>query len=149
VISEFGWRPDWWLGGTLTIATCVLHVIGLTLIARLAEWLAAIIPGSRRETVLRTSLILVPVVATTLLLHGIESGIWALVYVRVGALPDMHVAMLYSLDAMTTYGHADIRPSPAWQLLGAIQALSGMLVFGLTIAFMAAMLRRLWPAGPL
>jgi hypothetical protein len=149
MVPDFGWRPDWWLGGALTIATCVLHVFGLTLIAQIAEWLAASVPGRRRGMVVHTSLILVPIVALTLCLHGIEAGIWAVVYVRVGALPDMHVAMLYSLDAMTTYGHTAVALVPAWQLLGAIQALSGMLVFGLTIAFMAAMLRRLWPAGPL
>jgi len=42
------------------------------------------------------------------LLHGIEAGIWAASYRFLGALPDNRSAMLYSLSAMTTYGHASL-----------------------------------------
>jgi len=37
---------------------------------------------------------------------------------------------------MTTYGHANLFLKPEWQLLGAIEALDGMLLFGLTPALM-------------
>ncbi len=42
--------------------------------------------------------------------------------------------MLYSLNAITTYGHSDVHLSGHWQLMGALEALNGMLLFGLTTA---------------
>jgi len=38
--------------------------------------------------------------------------------------------MLYSLSAMTTYGHANLFLKDRWQLMGALEALNGMLLFG-------------------
>jgi hypothetical protein len=72
----------------------------------------------------------------TILLHALESTTWGAAYVLLGALSDKKTAMLYSLGAMTTYGHASIHLNPQWELLGAMEALQGMLVFGLTTAFL-------------
>jgi hypothetical protein len=40
--------------------------------------------------------------------------------------------MLYSLSAITTFGHANLFLKSQWQLMGALEALNGMLIFGLT-----------------
>jgi hypothetical protein len=55
--------------------------------------------------------------------------------------------MLYSLSAMTSYGHANLFLNNRWQLMGALEALNGMLLFGLTTAFLFAMIQRIWPLG--
>ena len=55
--------------------------------------------------------------------------------------------MLYSLGALTTYGHSHIFLESKWQMMGALEALNGMLLFGLTTAFLFAMIQRVWPAG--
>jgi len=34
-----------------------------------------------------------------------------------------------------------------WQLMGALEALNGMLLFGLTTAFLFAMIKKVWPLG--
>jgi hypothetical protein len=80
-------------------------------------------------------------------LHGIEAGTWAAAYRFLGALPDNRSAMLYSLSAITTYGHANLYLKDHWQLMGALEALNGMLLFGLTTAFLFAMIQRVWPLG--
>jgi len=54
-------------------------------------------------------------------------------------------AMLYSLSAMTSYGHANLFLAQHWQLMGAIEALNGMMLLGLSTAFLFAMLREHWP----
>jgi hypothetical protein len=81
------------------------------------------------------------------ILHGTETAIWAGAYRLLDALPDKRSAMLYSLGAMTTYGHANLFLAPRWQLMGALEALNGMLLFGLTTAFLFAMIQRVWPLG--
>jgi hypothetical protein len=40
-------------------------------------------------------------------LHGLEAGIWAAAFHTLGALPDNKSAILYSLGALTTFGHSD------------------------------------------
>ena len=51
---------------------------------------------------------------------------------------------LYSLSAMTSYGHANLDLEEHWQLLGALEALNGMLLFGLTTAFLFGVIQRAW-----
>jgi hypothetical protein len=49
-------------------------------------------------------------------------------------MPDYRSAMLYSLNAMTSYGHTNLSLEDRWQLMGALEALNGSLLFGLSIA---------------
>jgi hypothetical protein len=72
--------------------------------------------------------------ATTLL--ALEGAIWATAYRVLGALTDNKAAMLYSLNAMTSYGHTDLHLAPHWEMLGALEALHGWILFGLTTAFL-------------
>ena len=98
---------------------------------------------------------LVAVVALTALLaaslHGIEAALWAFAYRFIGALPDNQSAMLYSLNAITSYGHTDLRLEERWQLLGAIESLNGLLLFGLSTAFLFAVIEKVfssWESRP-
>ena len=95
-----------------------------------------------------TGIFVVVIGSTALLatiLHGFEGVIWAAAYRVLGALPDAKSAMLYSLSAITSYGHANLYLEPHWQLMGALEALNGMLLFGLTTAFLFAMIQEVWP----
>ena len=38
--------------------------------------------------------------------------------------------MLYSVSAITSYGHADVYLEDRWQLLGAIEAVNGVILLG-------------------
>ena len=76
--------------------------------------------------------------------HGIEGSIWAGTYRLVGALPDTKTAMLYSLSAMTSYGHANIYLAPSWEMMGALEALNGWILFGLTTAFLFNVVQKSW-----
>ena len=53
--------------------------------------------------------------------------------------------MLYSLNAFTAYGHTELVLAPHWRLMGALEALNGVLLFGLTTAFLYGHFRRVWP----
>jgi hypothetical protein len=88
------------------------------------------------------------IAATVLLLtglHALEGGAWAFAYVALGASPDFRIAVLSSLSAMTNYGHANIFLAPNWQMMGALEALNGMMLFGLTTAFLFSVLSSHWP----
>lgn len=55
--------------------------------------------------------------------------------------------MLYSLNAMTSYGHENMALEAHWKLMGALEALNGWLLFGLTTAFLFAMIEKVWSLG--
>jgi hypothetical protein len=78
-------------------------------------------------------------------LHGLESFAWAAAYLWLGAIPSLRQATLFSLGAMTTYGSSEVELARQWQLMGALEALNGMLLFGLTTAFLFAIVQKLWP----
>jgi hypothetical protein len=77
-------------------------------------------------------------------LHGLEGSIWAGAYRLLGASPDNRSAMLYSLSAMTSYGHANLYLAPRWGMMGALEALNGWILFGLTTAFLFAIIEKAW-----
>jgi hypothetical protein len=81
------------------------------------------------------------------ILHGLEGIVWAIAYRALGALPDNNSAVLYLLSAITTYGHANIVLDPRWRLMGALEALNGILLFGLTTAFLFAIIQEVWLLG--
>ena len=70
---------------------------------------------------------------------------WAGLFLWLGALPDWHDAMLYSLSAITSYGHAQVFLADRWGLLGPIEAVNGLILFGLTTAFLYAAIHQVWP----
>ena len=76
------------------------------------------------------------------LLHGTEGMIWAVAYRLVGALPTNGSAVLYSLSAITSYGHTNLILEQRWQLMGALEALNGTLLFGLTTAFLFGVIQK-------
>jgi hypothetical protein len=76
---------------------------------------------------------------------GLEAAAWASLYLWLGALPGWTDAMLYSLSAITSYGHAPIFLDDRWRLLGAIEAVNGLILFGLTTAFLYAAIHQVWP----
>lgn len=82
----------------------------------------------------------VSVLLVTVLLAA-EATLWAGVYVAIGAAPDAPHAMLYSLEALTTFGHSDIYLTAQWRFLGALEALNGVILIGLTTAFIFSLLR--------
>lgn len=78
-------------------------------------------------------------------LHGIEAAIWAAAYVWLGALDDPKDAILYSLDSMTTRGASGLTLERHWRMMGALEAADGMLLFGISTAYIFAVMQAYWP----
>jgi Ion channel len=77
-------------------------------------------------------------------LHGLEIILWALVYCRVGALPSFADAIFFSMGSMTTAGASGLELQQHWRMLGTIEAVDGMLLFGISTAFIFALMQRYW-----
>lgn len=68
-------------------------------------------------------------------LHGIEAAFWAAAYLWVGALDSPAAAILYSADSMATRRASGLALQPHRQMMGALEAADGMLLFGISTAF--------------
>jgi hypothetical protein len=77
-------------------------------------------------------------------LHGIECGIWAAAYLWLGALDSPTDALLYSVDSMTTRGESGPTLQRPWQMMGALEAVDGMLLFGVSTAYVFAVMLAYW-----
>jgi hypothetical protein len=78
-------------------------------------------------------------------LHGIEAAIWAAAYVWLGALDSPIEAMLYSVDSMTTRGASGLVLHAHWQMMGALEAANGTLLFGISTAYIFGVMLVYWP----
>jgi hypothetical protein len=139
------WSNNWAWSLPLIVLTVLAHAFGLVLIREQLVLPLSLTFGRRRSSFV-LAVIIAPTVMLVAVLHGIEAGAWAIAYVGLGARADFASAMLYSLSAMTTYGHAEIFLAPHWRLMGALEALNGMMLFGLTTAFLFAVIQHHWAA---
>ncbi len=124
------------------MSTSVIHVFGLGLINENVVPALGERMDRRRSTFLAATMSVAVLFAT--LLHTFEATLWAAAYLWLRALPDLRAAMLYSVSALTTYGHANALRPDRWRMLGALEALTGMLLFGLSTAFLFAVIREVW-----
>jgi hypothetical protein len=137
------WSLDWAWGLPLIVLTVVFHAQGLGLIRKEVR---AMLNNSERSRKLSSSLTyrIGGTSLSVIILHGLEGVIWAVAYRLLGALPDTKSAMLYSLNAMTSYGHANLYLSPRWEMMGALEALNGWILFGLSTAFLFTVMQKAW-----
>ena len=138
-----------WIGGLSMVAlTIAMHSIALVYIALLLV--------SLRKRVVRSNLsdrslvwfaVLVVAVAGAILafLHAAEMAAWAITYLSIGAMESWADAVLYSIDSMTTRGASGLAVAEEWRLMGALEAADGMLLFGISTAFLFAVLQQISP----
>jgi hypothetical protein len=144
VVSTYS--ADWIWSLPLIAATVVIHIFGLGLsFQRVSRVMNR--NGKNRLSYRISVLIMGGAALFATILHGLEGSIWAAAYLLLGALPDRQSAMLYSLGAMTTFGHAAIDLDKRWQLMGPLEALDGWILFGLTTAVLLAIIQNVWHAS--
>jgi hypothetical protein len=121
--------------GTLMIHGVVVHAIVVNLRRDLRRGVLG----------MRTWVNLTFIIAVTLLAlagHLAEIVLWALALDLSGAVPDIGAAIFSSAGSYTTSG-SDIPLPPGWKLLGPLEAVDGMLMFGVSTAFIFAVVNRL------
>ena len=142
--DAMSWDGNWAWALPLMVLTLLLHVVGLALInLRMVHVMHRL---RRRHQFFPTFVLVMGVTALlAILLLGFQATLWAAAFRSLGALPDGRSAMLYSLNALTSFGHTGLLLAPHWRLMGALEALNGMLLFGLTTAFLYGHIRQVWP----
>ena len=138
------WRSDWLWSIPLILVTIVFHSYGLGLLSRGLRILLK--EEQNKRLTHRLSVFVVGGSSfCAICLHGVEAWTWSIAYHLLGALGgDRKQAMLYSLSVMTTVGGTNLRLEPGWQLMWPLEALDGWILFGLTAAFLFALIQKVW-----
>jgi hypothetical protein len=141
-VNMVPWSSDWLWSLPLSVSAVIIHVLGLYVIKQRFD--RVLIQASQRRMRITALLFMAGTAVSITLLHGLEAAIWGMGFRWLHALPDRKSAMLYSLNAMTTFGHSGSTLEPHWQLMGALEALNGLILFGLSTAFLYAIIQEAW-----
>ena len=76
------------------------------------------------------------------LLHLSQIGVWGVIYGWRGAMSDMTSALYFSAVTYTTTGYGDLLLPADWRLVGAVEALTGILMCGWSTGFFFAVVSR-------
>lgn len=113
----------------LLVSACVaIHGTGMILGIR---WLGRSWPRlDSHFTLARTFWLLVRVVYGLLLLHLLQITVWAAFYQLDGCFPDFATSFYYSATSYSTVGYGDVVLAHDWRILGAVEAVTGVIMFG-------------------
>ena len=127
------------IAGLALMAFCVVvHATGVTTAARRWRHEITSLHGFWPGTWL-----FIRVAVWLILLHLTEIGGWAVYYVWRDAIPDMTSALYFSAVTYTTTGYGDLVLPQEWRLVGAVEALTGILMCGWSTGFFFALVSRM------
>lgn len=138
---------SWILGLALTVLTIAIHTTAVVLMAfGLEARIRARVdetPDLRRA--IPTVIVRIGAVALILAaLHGLEGVLWALAYWWLGALGSFGEASVYALSTMTTFEIPGLTLPSRFQMISALEAVNGVLLFGISTAFLFAVIQVHW-----
>lgn len=129
------------VGAGATLCTIFIHALAL----------GATVNFFRRETRLGRAgmryvtdlTIVVLVMVFAFAAHIVEVAVWARLFVWCGEFHAFGLAYYHSAVNYTTLGYGDVIMSPAWKLLGPLEAADGSLMFGVSTGMVFAVILRL------
>lgn len=126
----------------LLVSICVLiHGFGMIVGLR---WLGHTrLPHGHHFSLPKMFWILIRVVYALLLLHLLEITVWAACYQWRGFFEDFATSFYYSASSYSTVGYGDVVPSVHFRIVGAVEAVTGVLMFGWSTGVLFAVVNHL------
>jgi hypothetical protein len=144
---EMWGHPSWGWGLSLIALTIAFHATAVVIMAFVGVRMRARLE-TRDHDLWRVIAVLICIIVVIGLLlaglHAIECGIWATAYWWLGAFDSFTDALLYSVDSMSTRGASGLTLQRHWRMMGALEAVDGMLLFGVSAAYIFAVMQVYW-----
>jgi hypothetical protein len=137
---------SWSLGLALIVLTIAIHTTAVVLMAfGLESRLRAGDPTADRRRAVPAVIGHIGAVAVILAaLHGLEGVLWALAFWWLGALDSFTRASTYAVATLTTFEIPGLVLPPRFEMFSALEAVNGVLLFGISTAFLFAVLQVHW-----
>ena len=140
---------NWAWGLSLIALTITLHAAGVALMAFATLGIRERLEGEKRLRSRQVFAITIGLIGSVGLLlaalHGMEAALWAAAYWWLGALDSAAEALLYSVDSFSTRGASGLTLEHHWRMMGALEATDGMLLFGISTAYIFTVMQDYWP----
>jgi len=140
-------NPSWRWGMSLIVLTMTIHAAAAVMMAFMGARLRVQWETRNLE---QWHLIAIQICATGVMglllavLHAVECIIWAAAYLWLGVLDSPTDALIYSVDSMATLGASGLTPQRPWQVMGGLEAVNGMILFGVSTAYVFAVMQLYW-----
>ena len=120
--------------------TLGLQVIGVT---TLIEWLKRVlIRDTHKHGPVYSATLVVKSMVAIVILHGLVILVWAGFY-RTGCFPSWEHAFYFSASSYSTVGYGDLVLPSNWRFLGPLEAITGVLMSGISVCIIFALVTRL------
>ena len=129
------------LGTGLLVASLLSFTVAIALVVSLMS--RVIRTGYSGESFWRSVTIMIVITLVMAAAHLMEIVLWATAFRASSEISTFEKAFYFSAQNYTTLGYGDIVLSDRWRLLGPLEAINGLLLFGLSTAVMFAALGRL------
>ena len=125
------------------VAVCLL--LHVATIVSLADWMLDRREKAKREMgTFGYMLLLLVAFSIIIILHMVEIAIWASFYFVRSLFQDFETAFYFSITSYTTIGFGDVVLPRAWRMLGGIEGVTGVLLCGLSTAFVFAIINAMF-----
>ena len=139
---------SWTVGLALIVLTIAIHTTAVVVMAFGLETRIRVRVDKHKAERLRAVPTMIGHISAVALilaaLHGLEGVLWALAYWGLGALDSVADASVYALATMTTSDIPGLTVPARFQMLSALQAVNGVLLFGISTAFLFAVIQVQW-----
>ncbi len=125
--------------GVLLVCTIVHVAILLRLIAFLRRRASQRRPGESFRADFAHVIVPVLIIVVS---HMVQIYIWAMALDAFGALDGYERSIYFALTTYTTLGYGDLVLTPGYQIFGAIAAVTGIINFGISTAFIVGYFAR-------
>jgi Ion channel len=118
--------------------------VQMVLVVYFLHWYsAAELQQFRRPSHVRAFVSLQVIAALLLLVHLVNIALWAGLFYLCGEFADFASAYYHSAVNYSSLGYGDVVMSKAWRLLGPLETVNGVMMFGISTALLVAIMMRL------
>jgi len=122
----------------LVVVTVFIHAVGVSALLRaMMRWHALATTGF-----LPVTRLVIGLTCWLIVIHVVEISVWGLFYFWRGCLPDAESAFYFSGVTYTTVGYGDLVLPQPWRMLAPLEALTGILMCGLSTGLFFALVSR-------
>jgi len=126
------------IAAALVVVTVAMHAVGLDVLLRAIMRSHALDRSGFRPV---TGMV-IGLTCWLILIHSAEICVWGLFYFWQGCLPDAESAFYFSGVTYTTVGYGDLVLPKPWRALAPLEALTGILMCGLSTGLFFALVSR-------
>lgn len=128
------------IGSLLMIICIFIHALATKFTMKLAIKYAANIHIKSYFKEIWISIIVLIMFSASL----IETLVWAITYMFLGAIERFEEALYFSMVTFTTLGYGDVTLSNAYRLVASLEAANGIIIFGWSTAIIIAVVQRFY-----